>query len=73
MWKCWQISIRGVIFSQLSGSAILNKKEQTEDIINKIKENNNKEKNEKKEVKKPKEDIMEETTYEFEYDQMEDE
>ncbi len=52
---------------------IKTKKEQTEDIINKIKENNNKEKNEKKEVKKPKEDIKEETTYEFEYDQMEDE
>ena len=52
---------------------IKTKKEQTEDIINKIKENNNKEKNEKKEVKKSKEDIKEETTYEFEYDQMEDE
>ena len=47
------------------------KKEQTEEIINQIKENSGKENVVKKEVKKPESKV--ETTYEFEYDQMEDE
>ena len=47
------------------------KKEQTEEIINQIKENSSKENVVKKDVKKPESKV--ETTYEFEYDQMEDE
>ena len=47
------------------------KKEQTDEIINQIKENSNKENVVKKDVKKPESKV--ETTYEFEYDQMEDE
>ena len=47
------------------------KKEQTEDIINQIKKNSGKENVVKKDVKKP--DSKVDTTYEFEYDQMEDE
>ena len=47
------------------------KKEQTDEIINQIKENSSKENVVKKDVKKPESKV--ETTYEFEYDQMEDE
>ena len=47
------------------------KKEQTEDIINQIKKNSGKENVVKKDVKKPESKV--DTTYEFEYDQMEDE
>ena len=47
------------------------KKEQTEDIINQIKKNSGKENVVKKDVKKP--DSRVDSTYEFEYDQMEDE
>lgn len=47
------------------------KKEQTDEIINQIKENSSRENVVKKDVKKPESKV--ETTYEFEYDQMEDE